>query len=50
MSKVKNNMVLEQEKEFELELSYQEYLQEKSCEVNGIELIEKAREISPIQV
>ena len=48
MGRVKNQLMQEQEQEFEWELSYQEYLQEKQSEPSIIEIIEMARErLSP---
>ena len=45
MSKVKEQMMQEQEEEFEEELSYQEYLRDNSTEPNSIEIMDMAREI-----
>ena len=42
MAQVKNQMMQEQEQEFELELSYQEYLQENYSEPTGLEIMEMA--------
>ena len=42
MAQVKNQMMQEQGQEFELELSYQEYLQEKHSEPTGLEIMEMA--------
>ena len=45
MAQVKNQMMLEQEQEFELALSYQEYLQEDHNEPTGLEIMEMAKEM-----
>ncbi len=42
MAQVKNQMMQEQGQEFELELSYQEYLQEKHSEPTELEIMEMA--------
>ena len=45
MAKVKEQMMKEQELEFEQELSYQEYLLDNFSEPSGVEIINMAREI-----
>lgn len=45
MGRVKNQLVLEQEQEFELELSYQEWLRDNSSEPSESEIIDMAREM-----
>ncbi len=45
MAQVKNQMMQEQEQEFELALSYQEYLQEKHSEPTELEIMEMAKEM-----
>ena len=45
MGRVKNQLMLEQEKEFELELSYQEWLRDNSSEPSESEIIDMAREM-----
>ena len=42
MAQVKNQMMQEQEQEFELALSYQEYLQEDHNEPTELEIMEMA--------
>jgi hypothetical protein len=45
MGKIKNQLLAQQEEEFEFELSYQEYLQDNFSEPSEIEIIEMAREM-----
>ena len=45
MSKIKNQLMRQQQQEFELELDYQEYLQEKHSEPTGLEIMEMAKEM-----
>ncbi len=45
MSKVKEQMMIDEAQEFELELSYQEYLQDNYTEPSSIEVMDMAREI-----
>ncbi len=45
MSGVKNQLMLNQDKEFELELSYQEWLRDNSSESSAVDIIEMAREM-----
>ena len=42
MAQVKNQMMQEQEQEFELALSYQEYLQEENIEPTELAIMEMA--------
>jgi hypothetical protein len=45
MGRVKNQLMMEQEQEFELELSYQEWLRDNSSEPSELEIIDMAREM-----
>lgn len=45
MSKIKNQLMMQQQQEFELELSYREYLQENHGEPTGLEIMAMAKEM-----
>ena len=45
MGRVKSQMVLEQEREYALDLSYQEWLRDSSSEPSELEIIDMAREM-----
>jgi hypothetical protein len=45
MGKIKNQLLAQQEEEFEFELSYREYLEANYSEPSAIEIIEMAREM-----
>ena len=45
MAQVKNQMMLEEAQELELELSYREYLQEENIEPTELAIMEMAKEM-----